>query len=399
MNPLKNNTALIKTAGRYLFLLLVPLSMWFFYEYWLFLSDRTGTYYMKAEVADLNGDGFLDVVQHGMRKENKTTAFHVTILWWNQGNGKFTMERMDIGPYAVWSAAAGDLDGDGDTDLAMYSYNKVVTFLNQQNGGSEIFKQNNSIPPPKNVDQFGSITTGDFNGDGSLDGFVAGCCGKAFFPDNGPPSISWVWLNLWDTEGLKYKVLSLDELDGLAIVQAAAGDLNGDGSLDVYLAISNEAGDAADRVLFNDGHGNFRDSGQRLGNLDSFSTALGDVDGDGDLDILVGGRQGTHLWINEGGVFTESSQRFTGKRVRTVLLADLDQDGDIDALVGNWKELVIWWNDGLGNFARSNQRFPFTIRHHAAVADFNNDSLPDIFLHSYPSHYRLLLNSGGGKFQ
>jgi hypothetical protein len=389
---------LFKAAGRYSLLLLLPVLIFLGYEYWLIVTDRTGTYFMKAEVADLNGDGYLDVLQHGMRKESETTAFSGTILWWNQGNGRFTMERLEGG----WDAAVGDLDGDGDTDIAVYILQRVETFLNQggvQGGEMGRFKQNKAVSPPKNVDQFGTMTTADFNGDGKLDGFIAGCCGKAYFPDDGRPSISWVWLNHWDSEGLKYEVLSLDDLDGLAIREAVVGDLNGNGSLDIFLAITSKARDPQSRVLLNDGSGNFRDAGQRLGEADLFTAALGDVDGDGDLDILMGGHQGAAIWINEGGRFTRSPQRFPGLHVRSVVLADLDLDGDLDALIGNRKEVVVWWNDGQGGLTRSDQKFRFSVRHNAAVADFNNDGWPDIFLHAYDSSYQVLWNMGNGQFQ
>jgi hypothetical protein len=396
-------SVLLKAAGRYLILLLVPVFILLSYNFWLIMTDRTGTYFMKAEVADLNGDGYLDVLQHGMRKENEITAFTVTIIWWNQGNGRFTEERFtEERIESGWDATAGDLDGDGDTDIAVYSLQDVVIYLNQggiQGGERGRFKQSRSVRPPKNADQFGTLTAGDFNGDGKLDGFVAGCCGTAYYPDDGRPSISWVWLNLWEAERFEDEVRSLDDLDGLTIRKAVAGDLNGDRSLDIFLAVSGEANKAESRVLLNDGSGNFRDTGQRLGEADIFTAALGDVDGDGDLDILVGGRQGAALWVNEDGIFTRSPQRFPGLHVKSVVLTDLDLDGDLDALIGNRREAVVWWNNGQGSFARSDQQFRFSVRHNATVEDFNNDGWPDIFLHAYDSNYQVLWNMGNGQFR
>ena len=64
------------------------------------------------------------------------------------------------------------------------------------------------------------------------------------------------------------------------------------------------------RVWTNDGSGTFTDSGQALGNSNSFSVALGDLDGDGDLDAMVANYdQPNTVWTNDGsGTFTDSGQ-------------------------------------------------------------------------------------------
>lgn len=373
-------------------------------QYWLIITDQIGTYTMTGQVVDLDEDGYLDVVQHGMRKESKGTAFAGASFWRNQGDGQFILERSEGG----WSSAAGDLDGDGDVDLAVYAFNYVRTFLNQggtQAGVIGTFKSNNAVQPSKNVDQFGSLVLGDFNQDGKLDGLLAGCCGTSFLPEKPPPSISWVWLNQWD-DRLKYEVLSLDELDGLAIQRAVVGDLNNDGSLDIFLAITSEGIDPADRVLLNDGSGRFRDSGQRLEKSDSSAAALGDIDGDGDLDILISTHKGTTIWINQGGQqqgqagrFIQATQIIPGLRAISVSLADFDLDGDLDALIGNRQLIRVWWNDGQGSFSRSNQYFRYSLRSGATVGDFNNDGWPDIFIMVYDQSYKVLFNQGNGRFQ
>jgi len=187
------------------------------------------------------------------------------------------------------------------------------------------------------------------------------------------------------------------------------GDLDSDGDLDLFAAvIAPSIGrntDPSDRILFNDGSGNFSDSGQRLGNTDSTAVALGDMDSDGDLDALVGNEDGASVWLNQGkaqngqeGIFVLSSEAISGKQIRAVFLSDLDEDGDPDALVSGLKQATIWWNDGHGKFTKSNQRFRFTDRHALAIADFNNDTLPDIFAAEYSNNYRIWYNQGDGTF-
>jgi hypothetical protein len=92
----------------------------------------------------------------------------------------------------------------------------------------------------------------------------------------------------------------------------------------------------------------FTDSGQRLGDLMSETVILGDLDGDGDLDALVGNsyQEEDKVWRNNGdGTFTEVAAlpAYGG----AAALGDLDGDGDLDVLTGsNGGNGGVWWNDG-----------------------------------------------------
>ena len=380
-------------------------------------SEWKGPHRSITDVTDLDGDGDLDVVVGHTRWESTDISWAGIILWINQGGGQFTRSDQELP--GGFSAAAGDVDGDGDADLLILNGYELMLSLNQggaQAGQIGVFKTNNPIRPSNqwrgHADMGGSVILGDLNNDGVVDGFVAGCCygsGENPLVDSSHiPSSAWVWIN--EREGWPWHhTLSLRELDGLPMRAATLGDLDGDGDLDVLAAIGAPTIGAGtsleDLILLNDGAGSFTASDQGLGGSDSTALALGDVDGDDDLDVLVGTRNGVFVWINQGGaqgeqegLFALSDQKISGSQTRAVFLCDLDSDGDQDALIAGQQQAVIWWNNGQAVFTKSSERFRYSERHGLAVEDFNADGLPDIFAGADTEAYSIWLNQGDGTF-
>ncbi|MCI0588383.1 MAG: FG-GAP-like repeat-containing protein, partial [Planctomycetes bacterium] len=135
----------------------------------------------------------------------------------------------------------------------------------------------------------------------------------------------------------------------------ALGDLNGDGTLDAFVGNYGEQ----NRLCLNDGTGVFTDV--TVTSLPALSdsteaVALGDVDGDGDLDAFVGNLSGLNrLHLNDGtGVFTDVT--FTNlpalgtSSTLAVALGDVDGDGDLDAFVGRGGQDRLHLNGGTGVF-------------------------------------------------
>ena len=382
---------------------------------WLVLTDNIGTFHAAADVADLDGDGDLDVLLHNVRQESEFTAFSVATLWFNEGEGHFVARRVEQDAYGGgWASAAGDVDLDGDNDIVLFMGYQLRLLLNQgghQDGQPGEFRFQQSIAGPERNGQYGSVLLGDLNNDGHLDGIVVGCCGRLFTvdPNKHAPNVSGIWLNAGPAQSLGGQMSPLASLEGLAVPDAVLGDLDGDGDLDLFAAVTapseGQNRNPADRVLFNDGDGNFIDSTQRLGDSESTAVSLGDLDGDGDLDALVGHSSGALVWINQGGVqsgqagtFVTALPRVDSGPVQALFLADFDGDGDLDALLGERRWATIWWNDGLALFTKSRQRFFYTKRHGLAVGDFNGDGRIDIFAAAYENNYRVWFNQGEGTF-
>src|SRR2546426_4866627 len=120
----------------------------------------------------------------------------------------------------------------------------------------------------------------------------------------------------------------------------AAGDVDGDGLVDLYFCRL----DGPNALYRNLGNWKFEDITDKAGvgcaDLDATGAAFADVDGDGDLDLIVnsvGG--GTHVFLNDGqGHFTELRPPLNpGKAGMSLALADIDGDGDLDIYIANYR--------------------------------------------------------------
>jgi len=415
----------------------------------LWYYETKGPFKNWTQVVDLEGDGDRDVIVSHTRWEDLDISWAGIGIWLNQGNGAFKLTR-DRGtgdyPFGGFAAGAVDVDQDGDLDVFTQDFgiHLLVNRGGRQGGESGEFKQLGGIntPPAYNQgyrDMGGTITMGDLNNDGRVDAFVAGCCygqnaREAGYDGSNAPSVSWVWINDGTAGALqKGHILPMDSLDGIPIRQAALGDLDADGDLDAFAAVGaptmGTTDSLNDLILLNDGTGKLTAFDQLLGDTDSTSVALGDVNGDGRLDALAGTSEGARLWINQGveagsgeaiftpadgsfkaertaweelqGGFSAVAERLLGlylpygrTRTKAMFLEDLDGDTDRDALIAR-----LWWNDGQGEFSRSDTRFAYPEDTGVAVADFDGDGDEDIFAGGNGENYKAWLNDGPGTFK
>ncbi len=178
----------------------------------------------------------------------------------------------------------------------------------------------------------------------------------------------------------------------------ALGDFDGDGDLDLYRVRSS----GGDQVAFNDGSGAFTTfttlSPAVGGNID---VALGDVDGDGDLDALSIGFSTKTVWLNDGSGSFTSGQSIALGSTRGVALGDVDGDGDLDAVFAVDGANKIYLNDGTGTaFTDSGQSLGTTDTQNVALADLNGDGAIDIYFaeRNAANGGSVYINDGTGSF-
>lgn len=184
----------------------------------------------------------------------------------------------------------------------------------------------------------------------------------------------------------------------------ALGDVDHDGDLDAFTAnvLFEAAPTHTNKVWLNNGSGQFTDSSQLLGKQDSYMVALGDLDGDDDLDAFVANDGPNTIWLNDGqGSFSDSSQSLGANKSHTVLLADVNQDGNLDAYVANYGQPnTLWLNDGSGQFSQSPQMLGNLDSYSAAFGDLDGDCDLDLFVtnHTPSLANQVWLNDGTGQF-
>ncbi len=150
------------------------------------------------------------------------------------------------------------------------------------------------------------------------------------------------------------------------------------------------------------GSDRFIESDQDLGNDATTALALGDIDGDGDIDAVSPTYVGPILVrINQGdATFVPGETIQEGSLSGNLALHDLDDDGDLDIFIVNHSfETTVYYNDGDGTFTPSGQNLGSASSHGLAMGDIDNDGDIDAFINDISGHYNApVLNDGDGGF-
>ncbi|NOG55298.1 MAG: VCBS repeat-containing protein [Planctomycetes bacterium] len=343
---------------------------------------ESGVYDLGA--VDLSYDGHLDITA--------SVSYAGKWLLLNDGAGHFA-SRMFIPTVcsSPYNAQIADIDSDGDPDMAWIctnysSHSLDVLYSSGPYGDGRVYSM--FLPSSTSYE----LLIGDMDGDHDFDFCVWGYEGLQQIENVQPGDFREAYTYAYPDDDYRERTVCL-------------GDFDDDGDLDTALTYceiqtnygSYEAKDSVLVILVNDGHGGveqilesplpFGDETRRVPQR----VAVGDLDGDSDLDLAYIADYGWYSKDYEAQIVLVSQERagfvwkgsmtFGSDEAQGISLADLDADGDLDiaAIVEGVRGLSVYQNTGSWVF-QEYVPFPVGLDSPASlvIADVSGDGLHDV---------------------
>lgn len=326
------------------------------------IIDSTATGITKIETADINNDGYRDIVVSQKYSQNNKVAFYL-----NNGDQTFDTSQV-IGNNINYplGVSVGDFNADGWDD--------VVTFSGNSNNGKIYVFMNNSgvFAAPVVIDTgllyLADIKVADMDNDNDVDIVAISDIGLYVYSNNG----NGTYTKTHVAPGIitEYYMLAIRDIDSDGFNDVVVGGIR--------------------TLLYMNNNGVLSFDSARTYSIDEISLVLlvgiSDLDSDGDADLIIGGNNQRNLkWFeNDGSGFFSFREiiETDASKCESVATCDFDFDGDQDIYTAYPQSgKVVWYeNDGSGNFGTENiihtGSIPFTTQ--VFADDFNNNGAPDV---------------------
>jgi hypothetical protein len=428
----------------------------------MYINDGLGNYSIKS-MPSITWATEVEIFFHDLDNDNdldlSIVSDHQYYGYINDGSGNFEVTTRIKDQVSYSGIGFGDVDNDGDIDAI--EIGKTSTwekrFFHEQLGVNSGNFYARDISGNFFLSEECVVQLEDINGDDNLDVILSGKKGFDYLTElylcNGDMTYTRIdTASIYACEDCKLKVNDVDGDNDLDIVVIGKGrtelyindgtanfrvveqsiftgfwgetefvDLDNDNDLDIISIGSAEKDGVRSNIYINEGNGSFlakENSGLVQYGEDHNSMELGDIDGDGDLDVVFTGTKylngsstvETTVYLNNGdATFNDplSLQYMPAVTEATLSFGDIDSDGDLDLFMsgeyGSTPTSYLFLNDGAGKFTEVSGHGIMDVAQSASqFLDVDGDNDQDLIVAGQDSNSKrwtkLYLNDGSGSF-